>query len=59
MSATQQVKRALSHVDLDDTTADALIARRMHRLMHFTELMLKDDTLPLWQTSAASNGVSA
>jgi uncharacterized membrane protein YccC len=59
MSATQQVKRALSHVDLDDTTADALIARRMRRLMHFTELMLKDDTLPLWQTSAASNGVSA
>ncbi|OUL88834.1 FUSC family protein [Paraburkholderia hospita] len=59
MSATQQAKRALPHVDLDDTTAEALIAKRMRRLMHFTELMLKDDTLPLWQTSAAANGASA
>ncbi|EUC13897.1 UNVERIFIED_ORG: putative membrane protein YccC [Burkholderia sp. CF145] len=59
MSATQQAKRALPNVDLDDTTAEALIAKRMRRLMHFTELMLKDDTLPLWQTSAAANGASA
>jgi uncharacterized membrane protein YccC len=59
MSATQQAKRALPNVDLDDTTAEALIAKRMRRLMHFTELMLKDDTLPLWQASAAANGVSA
>ncbi|TCG06235.1 fusaric acid resistance protein [Paraburkholderia steynii] len=59
MRATQQAKRALPHVDLDDTIADALIAKRMRRLMHFTELMLKDDMLPLWQTSAAANGASA
>jgi len=52
-------RRALPHVDLDDTTTEALIAKRMNRLMHFTELMLKDDTLPLWQTSAAANGASA
>ena len=59
MHAMQQAKRALPHVDLDDTTTEALIAKRMNRLMHFTELMLKDDTLPLWQTSAAANGASA
>ncbi|BCG03424.1 hypothetical protein PPGU19_079920 (plasmid) [Paraburkholderia sp. PGU19] len=59
MRATQQAKRALPHVDLDDTTAEALIVKRMRRLMHFTELMLKDDMLPLWQTSSVANGASA
>lgn len=57
MNATQQARRALPCIepgDFDYATADAQSVKRMRRLMYFTELMLKDETLPLWQTSAAA-----
>jgi uncharacterized membrane protein YccC len=48
--ATHRAMLALSLVKPDaDASAEALIARRMRRLMRFTQLMLDDDTLPLWR----------
>jgi uncharacterized membrane protein YccC len=59
LQATEHAQRALALVEFDDASADALIAKRMRRLMHFTELILKDGTLPLWQTTAAAKGALA
>jgi uncharacterized membrane protein YccC len=52
LRATESAQRTLLVKRAEDA-GDAFVARRMQRLMHFSERMLKDDTLPLWRTFTA------
>ncbi|WP_109479740.1 FUSC family protein [Paraburkholderia sp. C35] len=53
LHATQQARYALLLADTSAVSAEAAIVQRMRRLMHFSELMLKDDNLPLWKPQNA------
>jgi uncharacterized membrane protein YccC len=59
LSATARAELALAQMETAAASADSLIAKRLRRLMHFSALMLQDDTLPLWQAASAPQAIDA